>query len=299
MNNKQKQLTIDGKTKLFGLFGDPVEHSLSPVMHNAAFREKGLNCCYLPFRVFKEDLPAAVKSIVALGLKGINITAPHKEAVVQYLDELSSEAAFLQAVNTVLNNNGRLIGYNTDVYGFQFLLQNNIKDAPQGGKACLLGAGGAARAVCLALFRAGVEELVIVNRTPVRAEELAALLIAGGIFKKGKVSVVEPGKDSLRESLAEASLVINALSEDPVKVGFLPDEDLFLPGCKALIDLRYALGETPFKLWARKRGLFFVEGLDMLLGQGLKAFEIFTGEMAPLPAMREALQWAVYNRPKP
>jgi len=295
----RQELMIDGKTKLYGIFGDPVEHSLSPVMHNAAFRERGLNCCYLPFRVLREELSFAVRAISALGLKGVNITAPHKEAVVQFLDEIDGEAAFLQAVNTIINRGGKLLGYNTDVYGFQFLLQKNLKDIPSRGKACLLGAGGAAKAVSLALSYSGFEELFIVNRTLARAEKLAALLTAEGLFKEGKVRAAEPGVDSLRRNLEGSFLLINALSKDPVEAGFLSPGTFFPPECKASIDLRYALGETPFKLWAQKRALFFVDGLDMLLGQGLKAFELFTGEKAPHPAMGEALRRALYNRLKP
>lgn len=281
-------MVINGETKVVGLFGDPVSHSFSPAMHNAAFRERELNFCYLPFRVRKDDLPAAVRAIASLGLRGVNVTAPHKEAVVPYLDELSPEAGFLKAVNTIENEEGKLVGYNTDVDGFLYLLQNNLGNIFPLEDAFLLGAGGAAGAVSLALAKAGVKSLVVANRTIARAEGLASLLIRGGIFEDGKVSIVKLDKNSLRESIESSTLIINALSEDPVELGFLPQQNL--RGCKAAIDLRYSTPLAPFGKWAENNGILALNGLDMLLGQGVKAFEIFTGEEAPLRIMKEALQ---------
>jgi shikimate dehydrogenase len=290
-------MAIDGETKVVGLFGDPVGHSLSPAMHNAAFGERGLNFCYLPFRVRREDLPAAIKAIASLGLRGVNVTAPHKESVVSYLDELSPEAGFLKAVNTIENNGGKLAGCNTDVDGFFFLLQNNLGKAFPAEKACLLGAGGSARAVSLALARAGVSSLVIANRTVARAEGLASLLIEGKIFEEAEVRVVKLDKKPLQEEIVSSTLIINTLSKDPVELGLLPQEEM--RSCQAAIDLRYNPPETSFIKWAKRCGARGINGLDMLLGQGLKAFEIFTGEKAPLQIMREALIKAVkiYHHP--
>jgi shikimate dehydrogenase len=215
---------------------------------------------------------------------------------VPYLDELTPEASFLQAVNTIQNQNGKLIGHNTDVEGFLFLLANNnlIKNQNiyPGGKICLLGAGGAARAACLALSRAGAEHIVIYNRTPARAEALASLLVKGGLFKEKAVDVVKWGKNALRESLTRVDMIINALSVDPVELGLLP-ERTGKPVCKAAIDLRYGSLPRSFIKWADDNGMLFFDGLDMLLGQGLKAFEILTGEKAPLQTMRKALLQAV------
>ena len=286
-----KKTFINGETKLVGLFGDPVSHSFSPAMHNAAFREKDLNLCYLPFQVRKDDLPGAVRAIAYLDFKGVNVTAPHKEAVIPYLDELSPEASFLKAVNTIKNEEGRLIGYNTDVAGFLYLLQNNLGNDFQLKEGLLLGAGGAARAVSLSLAKAGLKSLVIANRTLARAEELAALLIQGGIFKDGKIKIVKLEKNFIKESIGSnesISLLINALSDDPVELGFLAEQNL--QGCSAAIDLRYSPSHTPFGKWSEKKGFLTINGLDMLLGQGVKAFEIFTGAEAPLQIMKKALQ---------
>ena len=288
-----KKTFINGETKVVGLFGDPVSHSFSPTIHNAAFREKGLNLYYLPFRVSKDDLPAAVRAIAFLGFKGVNVTAPHKEAVIPYMDELSSEADFLKAVNTIKNEKDRMVGYNTDVDGFLYLLQNNLGNAFPLKEALLLGAGGAARAVSLALAKAGFESLVIANRTTARAEELASLLMWGGIFNAGKVKIVKLEKNFRQENIESSALIINALSEDPVKLGYLAMQNL--QGCRAAVDLRYSPLQTPFGKWAENKGILAINGLDMLLGQGIKAFEIFTGEEAPSQIMKEALQNALNN----
>ncbi len=288
--NEGNQIIINGKTKITGIFGDPVEHSLSPAMHNAAFQEKGLNYCYLPIRVSRADLPAAVKAIPAFGISGVNITAPHKEAVIPYLDELSPEAAFLKAVNTIEHKKGKLIGHNTDIEGFLYLLESSIAGVPLSDKVCLLGAGGAAKAVCLALSKAGFRQLVIANRTLARAEMLAGLLVKGNIFQKQKVNVIELHRSFLHENFMDAALIINALSEDPAKLGLLSGKCIRLPECRAVIDLRYGSRQIPFKKWADEHGILFLDGLDMLLGQGLRAFELFTGEKAPVQTMKEVLQ---------
>ncbi|MEW5921434.1 MAG: shikimate dehydrogenase [Bacillota bacterium] len=280
-------MIINGETIVVGLFGDPVSHSLSPAMHNAAFQERDLNFCYLPFHVCKEDLPGAVKAICSLGLRGVNVTAPHKEAIVPYLNDLSAEAGFLNAVNTIVNRGGKLSGHNTDVYGFLFLLQNNLGKTFSAEKACLLGAGGAARAVALALNRVGVKSLVIANRTTARAEHMASFLMENRILKDSAVSIIKLDKKNLQENAANATLMINALSEDPFELGFLPQAGL--QGCRVAIDLRYHSLETPFMKWAAGNGVLAFNGLDMLLGQGIKAFEIFTGVQAPVGIMREAL----------
>lgn len=281
-------MEINGRTKVVGLFGDPVSHSLSPAMHNAAFREMGLNYCYLPFRVRQEALPAAIGSIKALGLRGVNVTAPHKEAVVPYLDQLSPEAEFLNAVNTIENTIDALKGYNTDVEGFLFLLDNLPLEAGWQEAALLLGAGGAAKAVALALSRKGVQFLIIANRTLSRGKELVSFVLEKGLFLPGQVEAVLLDRKVLSSHLVNSSLIINALSEDPFKLGYLPL--LKLRSSALAVDLRYNPPETPFMKWAKEVGLRAVNGLDMLLGQGVKAFEIFTGKKAPVKVMKNALQ---------
>ncbi len=278
---------INGDTKIVGIYGDPVKHSLSPAMHNVAFRVKGLNYCYLPFLVRKDDLPAAMKAVISLNMQGVNITAPHKEAAVSFLDELSPEVTFLKAVNTIVSREGKLTGYNTDVDGFLYLLQNNFGGSFTSARVLLLGAGGAAKAVALALGRVKVKSLVIANRTADKAERLAVLLTRGGYFNVKQVEIISPDRLG-RSKISGITWVINALSGDPVELGLIPPNNL--PDCAAAIDLRYGQEQAPFKEWAEAKGVPHINGLEMLLGQGIKAFEIFTGAEAPLQVMQEALK---------
>ncbi|MGI5875381.1 MAG: shikimate dehydrogenase [Dethiobacteria bacterium] len=281
-------MMIDGRTKIVGLFGAPVSHSLSPAMHNAAFHKFGLNYCYLPFHVETNNLPSAVKAIRALGIRGVNITAPHKEKTVLYLDTLSETARLLQAVNTVINDDGKLYGENTDVDGFIFLLRNNLKNKGEGEKALMLGAGGAAKATALALVRSGVKSLTIANRTLAKAEQLSNLLKSSGELKGQRVETVLLDKKNLQEHLKTATLVVNALSCDPLELDLLPPGGLAGPA--SVIDLRYSPAETPFLHGAKAAGCRSINGLDMLLGQGARAFELFTGlKKAPLKVMKDAL----------
>lgn len=279
---------FNGETKITGLFGDPVSHSLSPRMQNAAFQAKRLNYIYFPFRVSREQLAPAVRAIPPLGLEGVNITAPHKEAVLQHLDELSPEAEMLRAVNTVICRDGRLKGYNTDVDGFLYLLRSMAPFSVKGEKVCLLGAGGAARAVSLALAKAGASQLVIVNRTINRGKALLEMLCERWLYREEAVSLAPLKKEVLPEVLSGCALVINSLSVDPVEMGLLSNCERH-QNVKAAIDLRYSPAEPPFLRWASQKGYRAVNGLDMLLGQGAKAFELFTGQEAPLAAMEQAL----------
>lgn len=288
---------IDGRTRVTGLIGDPVEHSLSPAMHNAAYKKSALNYCYLPFCVRTETLNAAIKAITALGMVGVNVTAPHKERAVHCVDRLSPEAAFLGAINTIKNDNNHLSGYNTDVDGFLYLLDRGLPDGVNKGRALLMGAGGAAKAVCLALARRGVESLLIVNRALERAEKLAVLLVEAGCWPEGSVQVLPLGKKALQDPLQSTTLLINALSVDPYELGFLPAAGT--PGHLSAIDLRYSPPKTPFLMWAERSGATAVNGLDMLLGQGMKAFQIFTGVEPPRLAMEEALLNALEGRVEP
>lgn len=162
---------MDAKTKLLGIIGDPIAHSLSPAMHNFILKKLNLNYCYLAFRVKAEALKRALEGIRALGIVGVNLTVPHKQSVIALLDELDGEAEILKAVNTIKNDNGRLVGYNTDGIGFRKSLEaHNIKLT--GKRAVVLGAGGAARAVVYSLITLGIGEIAIYNRTPSPAQKL-------------------------------------------------------------------------------------------------------------------------------
>ena len=284
---------LDSYTKITGIFGDPVGHSLSPLMQNAAFAAKGLNFIYLPFHVRKEDLAQAVGAIISLGMAGVNVTAPHKEAIMPLLDELSPEAALLGAVNTVLVKHGRLKGYNTDVDGFSRLLQNISPLSVKGEKVCLLGAGGAARAVCLALAKAEVGHLAILNRTLGKGKGILDMLCKNRLFKEKSTSLLQLEGEAFQEAVSESAFIINCMSVDPIEAGLF-STDQGIGGLKAAIDLRYSPPELPLLKWAGQKGCHAVNGADMLLGQGIKAFEIFTGQAAPLQVMQNTLHSQLY-----
>ncbi len=281
-------MKLDGRTRVFGLFGDPVVHSLSPAMQNAGFQAIGFNGCYLPFKVAPEKLTSAVQAILSLGISGVNVTAPHKENIISLLYELSEEAALLGAVNTIRNENNRLLGYNTDVAGFSFLVQNNVQKKHEKEHVVLLGAGGAAKAAALSLAGFRLERLVIANRTVQKAEKLIEQLVELNYLSWGQALAIPLEKEVLRTHFHHSTMIINALSSDPYELDYLPKQNL-LPGCHA-IDLRYNPMITPFMDWARESGAVGINGLDMLLGQGVKAFELFTSQDAPVFAMKKALK---------
>lgn len=275
--------------KIFALFGHPVAHSVSPLMHNRAFEELGLNCCYLAFDVKTEDLDVAVKAIRALGLGGANITIPHKERVVQYLDEVEEQARLIGAVNTVINRDGCMVGYNTDAPGFLESLRCEAGFVPSGKGVVILGAGGAARAVAFALAFSGVKSLGIFNRNPSRAEELGKDISDLAVCK---VETGDLNGIALRRALAKADLLVNATS-----VGMYPNvaesplQDIshLRPGM-LVCDLVYNPLKTRLLQEAEKRGCRTCSGLGMLVYQGALAFELWTGKRAPVAVMRQAAE---------
>jgi shikimate dehydrogenase len=209
-----KKMTESDLTQVCALIGDPVSHSVSPAMHNAAFGKLGLNYVYVPLQVKVESLGEAIRGLKALNIKGFNVTIPHKVAAIQYLDELDALAENLGAVNTITNQEGYLKGYNTDAAGFLHALSAN-KFRPEGKKVVILGAGGAARAVSFILADRGAH-LTILNRHRESAQDLANKL--GGIFRMDSVAL-ELNAQNLKRSLAEADLLVNTTS-----VGMSPNE---------------------------------------------------------------------------
>ena len=188
--------SISGKTSLVGLIGWPVSHSLSPRMHNAAFAELGLDWTYVPLPVRPDDVEQALKGLAALNFVGANVTVPHKQAVIRYLDELSEAARITGAVNTIHLKNGKFFGYNTDAIGFLNALQE-ANGYPKGMRAAVLGAGGAARAVVYALARAGTDSIIVLNRTAER-----------GAFLVDDLAAAFPGSSLRFEALTPESLAV-------------------------------------------------------------------------------------------
>ena len=282
-------MKITGKTSVYGIFGYPVKHSLSPLMQNTAFKELGIDAVYVPFEVRPENLKEAVDGVRALDIKGLNVTVPHKERVIEHLDYLSDDAELLGAVNTVKNENGELTGYNTDAEGFlRSLIEEGVE--LEGKRALMFGAGGAARAVGYALLKGGVKFLNIVNRNFSRAKEVGELL-----SKRGNV-LVYPLKGSTVEALLkDVDLIVNTTS-----VGMKPEDPVLfdyskIPEGITVVDIIYNPPETPLLKAAKERGCKTVNGLGMLVHQGAVAFEIWTGEKAPVETMREVLERELYG----
>lgn len=281
-------MRIDGHSRLAFLLGHPVGHSLSPVMHQAAFAAAGLNAVYLPWAAAPDRLAAAVQGLRAMeNLLGANVTVPHKEAIVRLLDGLTAEAEAVGAVNTLLPRDGKLLGDNTDGVGFLAALREDLGCEARGLTAAILGAGGAARAVAMSLARAGAGRLVLLNRNVDRAKRLADLV---AVRHPGCQVTAQPlHLNSKITEVAEIRLLVNTTS-----VGLQPnDPPLFdyasLSAPIVVCDLIYNPPETPLLRAARARGCPAGNGLPMLVHQGALAFERWTGKPAPVQAMREAL----------
>lgn len=262
------------------LIGHPLGHSLSPAFQNAAFRAAGIDAHYALADVPPQDLAATVASLRAANMLGANVTVPYKQDVIPFLDSLSDDARALGAVNTIVNRAGRLHGLNTDVPGFAADLREHGIDVRE-KCVVMLGAGGAARGVAAALVGMGVTRLVIANRTVARAAAIAA-------HYPGIAEPTDPGGEGIRERLAGAAALVNATSVG-LHGGDMPidgDALALLPQSATVYDLIYR--PTGLLRAAASRGLRAVDGLGMLIHQGALAWEAWTGQPAPLDAMREA-----------
>jgi len=280
-------MSISGKTEVCGIIGDPIEHTMSPVMHNAAFQKLGLDFVYLPFQVKKEALSRAVDGVRALNIKGLNVTIPHKVAIIPFLDKLDPLAEKIGAINTIVNDGGVLTGYNTDATGFlQALLEQGVE--PEGKTTVILGAGGASRGISFILAERGAH-LAILNRQSGRAEELAQRIAQ--VFEKD-ITALTLGEENLAKVLAKADILVNTTS-----VGMNPDIDktpvpagLLKPGL-IVFDIVYNPVQTRLLKEAEAAGAKTINGLDMLVWQGALAFEKWTGQKAPRDLMkREAIK---------
>ena len=275
---------ITGKTKLCGVMGDPVEHSVSPAIHNAAFRALGLPYAYVPFHVRKGDLTAALSGVRALNIRGVNITIPHKVAILPLLDEIDPLAKQIGAVNVLLNDSGRLIGYNTDAEGFLHVLSGHGIE-PQGKNVVVLGAGGAARAICFALALRGAA-LTILNRTAARAQACAEDIAKTFSLP---VKALELTPENVSAALGRASLLVNATSVGMLPAaGATPVERELLGTHLTVMDIIYNPHQSTLLREAELSGARTINGLEMLIWQGALAFEKWTGRQPPLNVMRKA-----------
>ncbi len=269
-------MRITGKTLVAALFGYPVEHTLSPVMQNAAFDHLGLDCCYLPFLVHPDALKQAVESVRALGLLGANLTIPHKKTVIPFLDTLDAEAEAIGAVNTIANREGKLTGYNTDGKGFMRSLEE-LGVSAAGKKVLIVGAGGSSHAVGFYLNKEA-EVLTIYNRSREKAVALAADLSSSG----RKVAV-----SADLSNLGGFDIIVNATPLGLKENDQLPLDPDALEPTVIVCDLIYH--KTPLLSQAESKGCKIMNGAGMLLWQGALAFELWTGQVPPVEIMRTAL----------
>jgi shikimate dehydrogenase len=265
--------------KLFGVIGDPIAHSMSPAMHNDLFEHYGINAVYLPFHVSKANLEAAVKGLKALGASGFNVTIPHKTDIIPHLDKVDPLAKAIGAVNTVKNENGLLVGYNTDGPGFVKGLEYMAADLGS-RSALIIGAGGASRGIYFSMAQNGIERIDLYNRTTAKAEEL----VSSCPFKVDSKVI---GLEAAEKSLSDYQLIIQTTS-----IGMAPDtENLPLSPENITMntivsDIIYNPLQTKFLQEASKRGASVQNGVGMFVFQGALAFEIWTGIFPDIEKMK-------------
>ncbi|WP_280768534.1 shikimate dehydrogenase [Salipaludibacillus daqingensis] len=265
--------------QVYGVIGHPIAHSLSPAMHEAAFKECGIDGTYLAFEVKEEQVKQAIDGVRALGIKGLNVTIPHKVAVMEYLDEIDPVARQIGAVNTIVHKDNKLIGYNTDGQGYLQALLPVLPKALKDMRVLILGAGGAAKGVAVTMAMNGVKELVISNRTEKKANDLAEE--CSGLTNSSGLPI------SLAQArLTEFDLIINTTS-----IGMTPNVDQMPLSLEMIAkgvvvsDLIYTPSKTRWLKDAEARGAIIQNGLEMFVNQGALAFEKWTGQSAPRDVM--------------
>ncbi len=279
---------IKATTNIYGIFGHPVSQSLSPVMHNSAFSELGLDCVYVAFDIDPKEIAQATESLRTMGIKGINITIPHKQSIMPHLDEISPDAKLTGAVNTVKNTDGTLLGFNTDVGGVLRAIKEELGFSPDNSRVLLIGAGGAGRAVLSGFCMNNASSICIADRAAQKAQKLA--LEFRTHFPDVEISTLSLQDDQvISREMNNSDILINASS-----AGMNGENNLELPIAElregaVVYDLVYKPLETELVTTAKELGYKASGGLSMLLYQGAESFEIWTGEPAPVETMRKAL----------
>jgi len=285
-------------TELIGLIGHPIKHSYSPFIQNYALQTKGVDCIYLAFDVVPENLKNSINSVLALGLRGLNVTLPYKESIIKFLDELSEEASIIGAVNTVVNDHGKLFGYNTDANGIlESLLP--FKDKIAGTKVAVIGAGGSARAVIYTLLRHfKPSELNIINRTQQKADTLMNDFSRKMRYDSFHTYELFP-PDNV-EVLKNSSLIINATT-----IGMFPDVEDAITDIEEsfneeqiVFDLIYNPTKTKFLQLAEEQGAKVLGGMKMLISQAAKSFSLWTDTEMPVAEITKKLEDYISKKSK-
>ncbi|MDZ8078893.1 MAG: shikimate dehydrogenase [Nostoc sp. DcaGUA01] len=285
-----KERLITGKTKLLGVIGHPVEHSLSPVMHNAAIAHLGLDYVYLPFPIAPENLEIAIAGFTAIDIVGFSVTIPHKQAIMPLLAEITPIAQTIGAVNTVSRKNGKWVGTNTDIEGFIAPLQTTYKQDWSQKVAVILGNGGAARAVVAGCHQLGFAKIYVLGRNVEKLQAFCDSWSNSPIDENLQVGTW----DELAKLIPQADLLVNTtpigmypkVDESPLSV----EEIANLPTGAIAYDLIYIPKPTQFLKLAEKQGAIAINGLEMLVQQGVAALKIWLQqETVPVEVMRQAL----------
>ncbi len=264
---------LDGSTDVYGIFGYPVKHSKSPTFQTLFFQKTNINGIYVPFEVKPENLQLAVKSLRALNIKGVNVTIPHKEEVIKYVNDVSKEVMYIGASNTLVNIDGFIKAFNTDAFGFIKGLKQ-LEPELAGKKVLVLGAGGASRAIIYGLINENVEKIYIANRTPQRAEKIKEDFRKLHRFIDEVIEIIN--FNQVEDTLNEVDIIVNTTS-----VGLNEDDKPLFDYEKikpehTVVDIIYK--KTPLLQAAEKKGCKWQDGLPMLIYQGMKAFELWTGK---------------------
>lgn len=274
---------VTGKTKIFGVIGNPIEHSISPQLHNTISRYMKIDAAYVPFRVEQDNLQGAVEGFKALNVGGFNVTIPHKKQIMKFIDQNSKEAILMGAVNTVKNVDGKLFGYNTDAEGFSRSFKEETGTGFKDKTVAMIGAGGAARAIAVKIAMEGAKKIFICNRTVSRAVEIVDI-VNNNIAEIA--ACCETCEVRNREIIEYSNIIINTTSvgmypdmdKSPLEEGFMYNKD------QIFYDVVYNPVKTKFLADAERNGCKIVNGLGMLLYQGMLSYEIWmnvkiTGEV--------------------
>ncbi len=268
-------------TKTYAVIGDPIDHSLSPALHNASFAFLGLDCTYIAYRIPKGELDAGIADLKKIGIAGFNVTIPHKVDMMRLLDEADDECKTVGATNTVVNTEGYLKGYNTDVQGFLDPIRNRKIDC-KGVDVLVVGAGGAARAIVAGFAQEKIHKITIANRTSQNAETLVKFAKQLGV-ESDNVDIAKAG-----EIASSYKFIVNATSVGLKGIG-LPMSTKNITRDSIVYDIVYMPVETPFIQEAKEQRATIIYGWEMLIAQAMKSFEIWTGVKAPYEAMKLTL----------
>ncbi len=267
-------------TKTFAVIGDPIDHSLSPTIHNAAFRELGLDCTYIAYRIPKAELSSGLESLKSIKVTGFNVTIPHKIEMLKYLDDIDEDCKVIGAINTVVNNDGKLKGYNTDLQGFlEPIKKRNLEI--KNSNVLLLGAGGAARAIVMSFVKEKAISITIANRTKENAESLVDFAKKNGIEAKScTLDKIDP--NSGYKFIVNATSI--GLKDEPS-----PIDTSMINQDTVVYDIVYMPMNTNLIKQSKKIGATVIYGYEMLLSQAAKSFEIWHNIKAPYDTMKKAI----------